>query len=119
MQAWKNWTAGTTLNIVDATVLNDGSRDEIIRCIHIGLLCVQEDVADRPTTGSVSLMLNSSSFPISEPSQPAFLKRGKSLLSIRSSEQYSEATRSSDSGSGSQSTQGSTNKSSISDLYPR
>ncbi|GJR29107.1 cysteine-rich receptor-like protein kinase 26 [Tanacetum coccineum] len=45
----------------------------IIRSIHIGLLCVQENVTDRPTMGSIVLMLNSMSILLAPPSQPAFL----------------------------------------------
>lgn len=41
--AWKNWREGTTLNIVDPKLMV-GSRDEIMRCIHIELLCAQENV---------------------------------------------------------------------------
>lgn len=87
MQAWGNWRAGTTLNIVDPT-LNQSFNDEIMRCIHVGLLCVQEDIADRPTMTSVLLMLNSTSFPLSQPSEPPFLMQGRSL-SASSSQQYS------------------------------
>ena len=45
---------------------------EIIRSIHIGLLCVQNNVVDRPTMGSVVLMLNSFSISLRLPSEPAF-----------------------------------------------
>ncbi|KAH1036002.1 hypothetical protein GYH30_055798 [Glycine max] len=99
--AWNNWRGGTVSNIVDPT-LKDYSWDEIKRCIHIGLLCVQEDIADRPTMNTVLLMLHSSSFPLAEPSEPAFLMRRKSslpMIMLSGSEQYSEVTRSSDSGS--------------------
>ncbi|XP_017978381.1 PREDICTED: cysteine-rich receptor-like protein kinase 29 isoform X2 [Theobroma cacao] len=61
--AWKNWREGTALNLIDPT-LRDGSRNEMLRCIHIGLLCVQENVADRPTMATVVLMLNSSSISL-------------------------------------------------------
>lgn len=115
--AWKNWRCGTVSNIVDPT-LKDYSWNEIMRCIHIGLLCVQEDIGDRPTMNSVSLMLSSSSFPLATPSEPAFLMRGKRPLPMAMAtlldEQYSEATRSSDSG-----TQGSSDKAPITDPYPR
>ncbi|KAL4368018.1 hypothetical protein GQ457_05G030110 [Hibiscus cannabinus] len=43
--AWKYWRQGTALNIIDP-ILRDGSRNEMMRCIHIGLLCVQENVAE-------------------------------------------------------------------------
>uniref|UniRef100_A0A6N2L022 non-specific serine/threonine protein kinase n=1 Tax=Salix viminalis TaxID=40686 RepID=A0A6N2L022_SALVM len=44
----------------------------MMRCIHIGLLCVQENVADRPTMASVVLMLSNSSCTLHRPSQPAY-----------------------------------------------
>ncbi|KAK6124043.1 hypothetical protein DH2020_042212 [Rehmannia glutinosa] len=58
--AWKNWRDGTTENMVDPFLRSSsGSMSDIMRCIHIGLLCVQENAADRPTMASVILMLNS------------------------------------------------------------
>ncbi|KAL2324326.1 hypothetical protein Fmac_023384 [Flemingia macrophylla] len=69
--AWRNWREGTALNIVDQTLQNN-SRDEIMRCIHIGLLCVQENVADRPTMATVVIMFNSNSIALPVPSQPAY-----------------------------------------------
>ncbi|KAK0606843.1 hypothetical protein LWI29_005105 [Acer saccharum] len=58
--AWKNWKDGTALNVMDPT-LRVGSTSEILRCIHIGLLCVQENVASRPTMALVVVMLTSGS----------------------------------------------------------
>ncbi|XP_042946097.1 putative receptor-like protein kinase At4g00960 [Carya illinoinensis] len=59
--AWKNWRDGTTSNVVDPTILNGGGTSEImIRRIHIGLLCVQDNVANRPTMAAAVLMLNTS-----------------------------------------------------------
>ncbi|XP_022720564.1 putative receptor-like protein kinase At4g00960 isoform X2 [Durio zibethinus] len=69
--AWKNWREGTALNLIDPT-LSDFSRNEIMRCIHIALLCVQENVAGRPTMAAVIFMLNSFSTILPVPSQPAF-----------------------------------------------
>ena len=43
----------------------------MMRCIHIGLLCVQQNVADRPNMTSVLLMLNSNSVALPAPTQPA------------------------------------------------
>ena len=43
-----------------------------MRCIHIGLLCVQENVVDRPTMASVVLMLSSYSMTLPIPSELAF-----------------------------------------------
>ena len=62
---------GTTSNIVDPT-LSDGSINEIMRSIHIALLCVQENAAERPTMPLVLLMLDSKYVTLLLPSQPAF-----------------------------------------------
>ncbi|KAF5475401.1 hypothetical protein F2P56_007207 [Juglans regia] len=70
--AWKNWREGTTSNLVNAT-LKARSTTQIMRCIHIGLLCVQENVAARPTMATVVLMFNSHSITLPVPSRPAFL----------------------------------------------
>ncbi|XP_030451971.2 cysteine-rich receptor-like protein kinase 10 [Syzygium oleosum] len=67
---WKNWREGSISNIIDPSI-SSGSSTEIARCIHIGLLCVQEDVASRPTMTSVLLMLNSHSVSLQVPSRPA------------------------------------------------
>ena len=71
MQAWKNWKQCIVSNLVDPT-LKAGSTTETMRCIHIGLLCVQENIAHRPTMASVVLMLNSYSITLPIPSEPAF-----------------------------------------------
>ncbi|KAG8490929.1 hypothetical protein CXB51_014708 [Gossypium anomalum] len=69
--AWRNWKDGTTNELVDST-LKDSSTTEVMRCLHIGLLCVQENVAERPNMASVALMLTSYSVTLPLPSQPAF-----------------------------------------------
>ena len=71
MQAWKNWKQGTISTLIDPALKADSTVD-IMRCIHIGLLCVQENVIDRPTMASILLMLNSYSITLPIPSVPAF-----------------------------------------------
>ena len=51
---------------------------EILRCIHIGLLCVQNRAEDRPDMSSVVLMLNGEK-PLPKPKQPAFYSQEDSL----------------------------------------
>ncbi|GAU14938.1 hypothetical protein TSUD_47310 [Trifolium subterraneum] len=114
--AWKNWKAGTSLDIVDPILHQGFNKNEKLRSIHVGLLCVQEDIDMRPTMSLVLLMLNSTSYPLPEPSEPPFLMQPKRALSIHlNGEQYSDPMKSSDSGSGSRPTQGSTTKSSATD----
>ncbi|XP_022140076.1 cysteine-rich receptor-like protein kinase 10 [Momordica charantia] len=72
--AWKNWSAGTPLNVVDP-IIRGGSSCEMKKCINIGLLCAQENSADRPTMETVLLMLSGGDsviLPILSP--PADLK---------------------------------------------
>ncbi|XP_043808436.1 cysteine-rich receptor-like protein kinase 11 [Manihot esculenta] len=71
--AWRNWNEGTPLNLIDAIPLSDGSRNEMIRCIHIGLLCIQEEPTRRPTMDSVILMLSSHSLSLPQPDRVAYL----------------------------------------------
>ena len=59
-----------------------GSTTEIMRCIHIGLLCVQENIAHRPTMASVVLMLNSYSITLPIPSEPAFFMNNSTESNI-------------------------------------
>ncbi|XP_039169842.1 cysteine-rich receptor-like protein kinase 29 [Eucalyptus grandis] len=65
---WNSWNEGSISNIIDPLIIF-GSRTEIERCIHVGLLCVQENVAQRPTMASVLLML-SHSITLPVPSRP-------------------------------------------------
>ncbi|XP_043704124.1 putative receptor-like protein kinase At4g00960 isoform X3 [Telopea speciosissima] len=69
---WKHWANGTATDLLDRTVRQPCPRHEVLRCIHIGLLCVQEKPTDRPTMSTVVLMLTSHSISLSVPSRPAF-----------------------------------------------
>ena len=44
---------------------------EVIRCIHVGLLCVQQKAEDRPDMSSVVLMLNGEKL-LPQPKAPGF-----------------------------------------------
>ncbi|XP_045791327.1 cysteine-rich receptor-like protein kinase 29 isoform X1 [Trifolium pratense] len=105
---WRNWRDGSPTNIIDPTLNND-SVNEIMRCIHIGLLCVQENAATRPTMASVVLMLNSHSFTLSIPLEPAFYVES-------GAEDFQDYTTKS---SEYNPVQGSVNEASITEPYPR
>jgi hypothetical protein len=55
------------VEFLDPTLKDSYSSNEVIRCIHIALLCVEEDPADRPTMASIVLMLNSLSIALPSP----------------------------------------------------
>ena len=48
---------------------------DILRCIHVGLLCVQEFAKDRPTISTIISMLKSEIVDLPHPKQPAFTER--------------------------------------------
>ncbi|PHT86145.1 putative receptor-like protein kinase [Capsicum annuum] len=70
--AWKLWCEGHGLELMDPCLSRSCVATEITKCIHLGLLCVQQDPADRPTMSSVVSMLESDAQTLPQPSQPAF-----------------------------------------------
>lgn len=112
LQTWENWNSGPNLDkLIDAT-LRAGSRNEMLRCIHVGLLCVQENALDRPNMASVVIMLSSYSVTLPVPQKPAFFARGTVLPGTSSTWTESDQSRSA-------SVPFSINEASISELYPR
>ncbi|KAL5707582.1 hypothetical protein ACHQM5_018471 [Ranunculus cassubicifolius] len=73
-QAWREWGEEKALDLVDPTMRDEYSRDEVMKCIQMAMLCVQKEVDKRPTMASVVLMLNSSFFQLPTPSAPAFFE---------------------------------------------
>ena len=72
LQAWTLWIEGRELELMDPSLTELGSIAEIVRCIHIGLLCVQEDPGDRPTMSEVLTLLGGQTGTLPEPKKPAF-----------------------------------------------
>ncbi|XP_027154842.1 cysteine-rich receptor-like protein kinase 10 [Coffea eugenioides] len=70
--AWSQWRDGTPLALIDPTIGDTHARNEVIQSIHIGLLCVQDKIEQRPTMASVVLMLNSYSITLPAPNPPAY-----------------------------------------------
>ncbi|TXG65409.1 hypothetical protein EZV62_006684 [Acer yangbiense] len=71
-------TSGTPLRVIDP-ILRGGSTVEMIQCIVVGLLCVQEAIG-RPSMAQVDLMLNSYSTSLPQPGKPACVWRNTSEL---------------------------------------
>ncbi|CAF2187828.1 unnamed protein product [Brassica napus] len=86
---WRYWKEGKGIEIVDPIIIDDSSSavlrtHEILRCIQIGLLCVQERAEDRPVMSTVMVMLGSETTAIPQPKRPGFCV-GRSLLETESS----------------------------------
>ncbi|RDX90532.1 Cysteine-rich receptor-like protein kinase 25, partial [Mucuna pruriens] len=72
LYAWRIWCAGKCLELMDTVLEKSFIGGEVERCIHIGLLCVQEDATDRPTMSDVVVMLASDTMALPKPKHPAF-----------------------------------------------
>ncbi|PON84309.1 Cysteine rich receptor like kinase [Trema orientale] len=70
--AWQLWNEGNGLELIDPSLNNICPPNEFIRCVHIGLLCVQEDAYNRPTMSSVVQMLTTETISLPKPERPAF-----------------------------------------------
>jgi hypothetical protein len=80
---------------------------EVLRFVHVGLLCVQDDPQLRPGMASVLIMLNSRSVTLPAPTAPAFAVDTHGRLSMDREGQRVAARWSS------------INDGSVSDLEPR
>jgi serine/threonine protein kinase len=74
---WRLWSNGSPSELVDPSFGDNYQTSEITRCIHIALLCVQEDAEDRPTMSSIVQMLTTSLIALAEPRPPGFFFRSK------------------------------------------
>lgn len=74
--AWSLWNEGQSLQLVDDLISNHYfPTNEVLRCIKIGLLCVQERPDERPLMCSVIQMLGSDADSLPEPKEPGFVSR--------------------------------------------
>ncbi|TVU17836.1 hypothetical protein EJB05_33896, partial [Eragrostis curvula] len=70
--AWQLWKDGLWLQLVDTSLVTESHTQEVMRCINIALLCVQENAADRPNMSHVVAMLGSEGMTLPEPKHPAY-----------------------------------------------
>ncbi|XP_042945739.1 G-type lectin S-receptor-like serine/threonine-protein kinase SD1-13 isoform X2 [Carya illinoinensis] len=70
--AWEMWNMDNLSTLADPKISKSGFEKEIFRCIHVGLLCVQDFAKDRPTISIVISMLKSEIVDLPHPRQPAF-----------------------------------------------
>ncbi|KAJ7962989.1 putative Receptor protein kinase [Quillaja saponaria] len=67
--AWQLWIEG---ELIEPILDGSCSPCEVLRCIHIGLLCVQDKATYRPTMLDVVSFLSSETIQLAQPNQPAF-----------------------------------------------
>ncbi|XP_073150798.1 cysteine-rich receptor-like protein kinase 15 [Henckelia pumila] len=122
--AWKYWRQGTIKDIIDpALMANLESLRDMLRLIHIGLLCVQDNPTDRPTMASIILMLSSSTISLSVPLEPLFFSTTSYNSKIAMFPAYDskefELTKSSTQNKSDHTTESSKNVMSMTEFHPR
>ncbi|KAM5548908.1 G-type lectin S-receptor-like serine/threonine-protein kinase [Rosa sericea] len=71
--AWDLWKEGRGIEVIDASIRETLQAHVALRCINVGLLCVQESAADRPAMASVIHMLQGNEAASLPPTkEPAF-----------------------------------------------
>ncbi|XP_070037595.1 G-type lectin S-receptor-like serine/threonine-protein kinase At4g27290 isoform X2 [Nicotiana tomentosiformis] len=70
--AWLLWNEGKALELMDTCLTESFVKSQVLRCIHVGLLCVQKLTVDRPTTASVVFMLSHEEVALPQPKEPGF-----------------------------------------------
>ncbi|XP_074267399.1 cysteine-rich receptor-like protein kinase 25 [Silene latifolia] len=72
---WKQWNEDNDISVIDPIIAYQGFEAEISKCIHVGLLCVQEYAQDRPDISDVIVKLGATSTrTFQKPKQPGFTR---------------------------------------------
>ncbi|GLT63594.1 hypothetical protein SLA2020_361500 [Shorea laevis] len=69
---WQLWNEDKALEVRDHTLDGFCPHSQILRCIHIGLLCVQDHAIGRPTMLDGVSMLSNETMLLPQPKQPPF-----------------------------------------------
>ncbi|KAG2637577.1 hypothetical protein PVAP13_2NG540900 [Panicum virgatum] len=84
--AWRQWNEDKATELIDPLIRASCSVRQVLRCIHIALLCVQDHADERPDIPTVIIMLSSDSSSLPNPRPPTLMLRGRELESGKSSE---------------------------------
>lgn len=78
-QAWKLWSEDNGLAFADEIVASSDFEADVVRCIQIALLCVQEFPVDRPAIQIVLSMLSREIVDLPDPERPVFAEKWHGL----------------------------------------
>ncbi|KAE8700647.1 putative skp1 [Hibiscus syriacus] len=70
--AWEVWNEGRALELIDPSLEESYPKDEVVRCINVGLLCVQDNPVDRPTIVDALTMIYTEGSQLPTPKPPAY-----------------------------------------------
>ena len=71
-QTWKLWEEGNATKLVDSSVAESYPLHEVLRCIHVGLLCVQDNPNARPLMSSVVFLLENETTLLPAPKETVY-----------------------------------------------
>ncbi|KAK2441578.1 G-type lectin S-receptor serine/threonine-protein kinase [Trifolium repens] len=89
--AWRLWKEGIPLTLMDDYLRNLCIESEVVRCIQIGLLCLQHHPDDRPNMTSVVVMMSSEN-TLPKPKEPGLLIKRFSVDGEPSSEKQTSSS---------------------------
>ncbi|XP_073300796.1 G-type lectin S-receptor-like serine/threonine-protein kinase CES101 [Primulina huaijiensis] len=84
--AWDLWKQCTELELIDPMLKTADKKDQLRKCIQVGLLCVQDKAIDRPFIEDVASMLKSETNSLPVPRKPAFVVRNDGVPTRRKPE---------------------------------
>ncbi|XP_028783595.1 putative cysteine-rich receptor-like protein kinase 20, partial [Neltuma alba] len=88
--AYNLWKEGKGFEFVDPSLEDSSSSCKLLQCLHVALLCVQENPVERPSMLEVSSMLKNETEAIPLPKKPAFSTKSNEKLEDRSSTSQSQ-----------------------------
>ncbi|XP_074304374.1 cysteine-rich receptor-like protein kinase 44 [Silene latifolia] len=69
-RAWRLWNEDEPLNLIDTELGDNFEQEKVLKCIKLGLLCIQENAIDRPRmTSIVSALSGATRLPTPKPPQ--------------------------------------------------
>ncbi|MQM13021.1 hypothetical protein Taro_045941, partial [Colocasia esculenta] len=71
--AWHMWKEDNPMNFLDSSIASTSSPAQVSRCLHVGLLCVQDHANKRPFMSNVVFMLENDTPIQDSPKRPMFM----------------------------------------------
>jgi hypothetical protein len=66
------WKEGKSVDLLDELIGDIFDDNEVLRCVHVALLCVEVEPKNRPLMSSVVMMLASENATLPQPNEPYF-----------------------------------------------
>ncbi|XP_039020144.1 putative G-type lectin S-receptor-like serine/threonine-protein kinase At1g61610 isoform X2 [Hibiscus syriacus] len=70
--AWQLWSEDKIMDLVDPCIRDSCSPNEVLKCIHPAMLCVQDSPARRPKMETVVVFLESETATLPMPTKPTY-----------------------------------------------